>query len=292
VEPIVIWIVTGIVVPTLVAVAFTLAGMTPPAFSGARVCFWSSGISLYSAGVLWLWLTPRSDASSAVAVVAAIVAGIGLMTCLRWLAQRQAEFDRQSHRGCERQWSVGFNGRVADIQILADTLARFAVAENVTIINRGETAVCLSAQLGVQWAHEMMHTIDDARQIPAPEWDSTVVAFGFEPREQLLFPLTVGPGATARGHIVFEIPTEGTGVAMLSVVDRIGGLRHESEGTNYARQYYLRIFNEAVFGQESYTEVHVYAPQLDGSGISMATDLAVAGSPAVWNPRSRQFLPG
>lgn len=231
---------------------------------------------------------PRSEVSVTVSFIAATVAGIGLIICLRWLSRRQAELDREAHRARERRWSVNFNGRVADIEVLTDTLARFAVAENVVITNRGETPVCLSAQLGVQWAHEMMHTIDDARQIPAPEWDSTVLAFGFEPCQQLLFPLTVAPGATVRGHIVFDIPTEGTGVAMLSVVDRIGGLRHESEGTDYSRHYYLRVFNEAVFGEESYSDVRVYAPQLDGSGISLPTDLAVAGSPAVWNPRSRR----
>lgn len=79
--------VAGIVVLGVAAFGFGFGAMPPPSFFAARVCFWISGMWLAFSGSAWglYGTTWRIEIASA----AFVVALVGLVTCLRWVALRE-----------------------------------------------------------------------------------------------------------------------------------------------------------------------------------------------------------
>jgi hypothetical protein len=169
--------------------------------------------------------------------------------------------------------------KVADIRVLDDTLTRYAVALDVAVYNGGNAAVTVLATLAMQWGHPMTHPLLSAREVPVPRWEAISKAFRLEPKRQLTFPLTVGPGETASGHIVFEVPDAGAGVAFIGT--SLDGSEAATEGTRHDRHYHLEFAdNPHRITDHPHVPVRtVFAPQLDHE-MRMASDLAVAGSAA------------
>lgn len=182
----------------------------------------------------------------------------------------------------ERKWSIRFNGNVADVKVVSEEIARYAVALDVTIVNREDHAVTLTADLAIQWGS--LHALRHAVGLPLPQWENFVRAFGFGQRRQLIFPLTIAAGETVSGHVLFSIQDEGEGVAMIGI-SSVSDPAATDETERHDRSNYVRFEEPATFAR-SEEDVHsVYAPAMDGSGIAVRSDIAVAGRPAIWTLR-------
>jgi hypothetical protein len=188
---------------------------------------------------------------------------------------------RQHAHSASRQWSVRSHGEVADIRVLDDTLTRYAVALDVVVYNGGSAPVTVLSTLAMQWGHPSTEPLLSAREVPIAGWEAICKAFRLEPKRQLTLPLTVGPGETASGHIVFDVPDAGAGVEFIGT--SLDGPEAATEGTRHDRHYHLEFaYNPHGITDHPHLPVRtVFAPQLDHQ-MRMASDLAVAGSAATW----------
>lgn len=170
--------------------------------------------------------------------------------------------------------SVDFSESVADIRVLDRTLNRYAVAHDIKITNRGSHAISLNASFLVQWTNRTFFCVAPAHESAIPRWDDVLGAFCFTAKRQLMFPLRIDPGTTISGHVFFDVRDAGMAVdSYLS--DAVGGLNdgweHERE-----RNYGIVLRDELTLREKQIDVRRVYAPRLDGSGISDMTDFAVA----------------
>lgn len=192
----------------------------------------------------------------------------------RLRAENELRLARERNSAQAYEWAVDFSGVVADMKVLAETEARFAVALGVTITNRSTKPLSLRAELLAQWAHPFLHHVASSHETPIAAWEKIVMAFRLPERRQLTFPLNLGTGSIS-GHVVFDIPTVGLAVAS-AAGDVIGGLRDDDEGER-EREYRLVILDDISLERKEYPVSQLIAPRLDGSDINDYTDLAVAG---------------
>ena len=179
------------------------------------------------------------------------------------------------------EWTIDFPGQVADIRVLYHTLQRYALAHDVTIINRSNEQVVLTAELLVQWANRPLYCVAKPHESALDHWSTVLTAFGFTAKQQLLFPLNLNARSAVSGHIVFDIADVGMGVGTVAT-EAIGGLRQDLEHER-EREYKLQIRNKLTYVERTAEVRTVYAPRLDGSGIADRTDFAVAGRAVTLN---------
>jgi hypothetical protein len=91
----------------------------------------------------------------------------------------------------------------------------------------------LDATIHVEWAHEGFHPGTTFRQIAVPRWADLLRAFGF-PNEPQITSLTLDRGRRS-GHLVFDIPDVGLGVAFDT--SRFGGIDDDNEHERDRRCY-------------------------------------------------------
>jgi len=190
--------------------------------------------------------------------------------------RRSVAADRSS-----RRWNVDFPGGIADIRVMARALERYAIAHDVAITNFGDKRVVLTAQLLIQWANRPLYCVAQPREIELPEWSEVLSAFGFTAKRQLLFPLNVDSHSSVSGHIVFDVRDVGHGVGS-EIGESMGGIRDDLEHER-DREYQIRFRDELTLDEQLIYPSSIYAPRLDGSGISDHTDLAVAGRASTLN---------
>lgn len=178
-------------------------------------------------------------------------------------------------------WDVTVRGSsISDIRVLTEDESRYAIATGVTITNRGAQPLSLSAELLAQWGHPIVFAVIFAIETDIPGWRELQRAYGFDIKNQLLFPRAVAGFDTISGHVVFKIPSEGIGIARLGD----NGLSDPYEAQEEPREREYRLcFKDLITGSEK-TELisFIHAPAFDGSGISNRTDLAVRGGAPVW----------
>jgi hypothetical protein len=97
------WTVVGIIVPLLIGVGLTFAGLAPPEFKRARFCFIFAALLLGGMEIVWYTQTGFAFVwRVGIASLICLTIGIGLPETLRWVHRREiAQFPSASHEPSE-----------------------------------------------------------------------------------------------------------------------------------------------------------------------------------------------